>query len=128
MLAASVLLSANLLAATSGQCGPKITCKPGEKAQCVMQGGTPSVFRQHTFLPLTTSTSLFLNEVYAYKADSLGVADCYYLHPENPDFWLIFKTHVFHSVIPRDSTEWQHRWETLWCDTDIHQCLLFVLY
>lgn len=118
----------NGLAGSSGSCGSKITCKPGEKSKCEMVNGSSTIFSQATYLNLSTSANLFLRDLYAYKAGSVGIVDCYYSQEDAPENWLVFKTSAIHNVIPRDSSEWVKRDEMLHCDPDLNTCLLYVLY
>lgn len=128
ILVASSLLSLNVLAGSSASCGSQINCKPGEKSRCEMVNGSSTVFTQVTYLNLTTSTSLFLRDLYAYKIGAVGIVDCYYSQDDQPENWLVFKTSKIHNVIPRDHSEWVKRDDMLHCDPDLNTCLLYVLY
>lgn len=93
-----------------------------------MTNGSASLFQQVTFLNLTSSSSLFLKDLYAYRAGAVGIVDCYYSEETQPENWVVFKTGAIHNVIPRDSSEWVKRSELLHCDPDINTCLLYALY
>jgi len=93
-----------------------------------MVNGNSTIFQQASFLNLTTTTHLFLRDLYAYKAGSVGIVDCYYSQGDAPENWLVFKTSPLHNVIVRDSSEWVKREDMLHCDPDLNNCLLYVLY
>jgi hypothetical protein len=93
-----------------------------------MANGSTDIFIQVSYLDLSAQTDLFLSDVYAYKIKNIGVIDCYYSLSYNPDDLIIFKTLPHHNVIPRDNAEWIPRHDTLYCDPDIHSCLIYILY
>jgi hypothetical protein len=121
-------MAAEVAAGSSGSCGTKITCKPGEKAKCEMMNGSTTVFHQASYLNLSVKSDLFLRDLYAYKVGNINTVDCYYSQNEYPENWLVFKTSDIHSVIPRDSSEWVKRYDVLFCDPDLNSCLLYILY
>ena len=122
---ALIVWTSVVFAGGSGSCGTKISCKAGEQARCEMANGSTTIFNQTTFLNLVKPTELFLSDIYSYKTGNVGVVDCYYSDQDN---WLLFKTTPFHNVIPRDNDEWITRHDTLYCDPDLHSCLLYILY
>lgn len=122
------LISIAVNAGSSGSCGTKVTCKAGQSAQCEMVDGTYNIFFQASFLNLTFPTDLFLSEVYAYKIQNIGTADCYYSRSSKPEEVVVFKTKEHHNVMPRDATEWIVRYDLLYCDPTNHSCYLYVLY
>lgn len=128
LLIASLITIGTLQAGGSGSCGAKITCKPGEKSKCQMMEGSTSIFNQATYLNLTSTTDLFLRDLYAYKSGNVNTVDCYYVQTENPENWAVFKSNQLHSVIPRDGDEWIRRDDLMYCDPDLHSCFLYVLY
>lgn len=115
-------------AGSSGSCGTKITCKPGNDSKCEMVNGSSDVFIQVSYLDLISKTDFTLSEVYAYSVKNNGVVDCYYSSSFSPEDIIVFKTLPHHNVIPRDAAEWVKRYDTLYCDPDIHSCLIYILY
>lgn len=115
-------------AGSSGSCGTKITCKPGNEAKCEMTNGSSDIFMQVSYLNLSEKTDLALSDLYAYTIKNNGVVDCYYSLAFNPYDVIVFKTLPHHNVVPRDSSEWVKRYDTLYCDPDIHSCLIYILY
>lgn len=124
----SIVLTSNLWAGKISTCGTKINCKIGKNATCTMADGSIDLFYQYNKMDSTSSNSLFLSEIYAYKIGSLGTVDCYYFQDDDRERFIIFKTFPYHNVIPSDSHDWVQRWDTLYCDPAIYTCLLYALY
>ena len=93
-----------------------------------MEDGSTDIFRQVGRMDFTSETKLYLSEVYAYKAGDVGVVDCYYFQEDSRERFIVYKTLDYHNVIPSDNSEWIQRFKMLYCDPDIHSCLLYKLY